>query len=254
MVFLVRLKKVFICFQLFGVRGMLLLLKKYLKFGPIITFSSSRFLFPIFIRNNISDFPIFYQVFLNREYSIQYDFEPKVILDCGANVGFASVFFKNQFPHSKIIAIEPDHDNFEMLQQNTQRYSDVFCVKGAIWNKNTNLIIKDQGLGSWGFMMEESSIPTQDSIKVYTIDQLMKQFGIAQIDVLKIDIEGSEMQLFESNYDSWLSKTKVIIIELHDKMRAGSSKSFFNALSNYDYSLEMSGENIVIFMNHGLTS
>lgn len=248
MVFLVRLKKVFICFQLFGFHGMILLLKKYLKFGPIITFSSSRFLHPIFIRNNTSDFPIFYQVFLNREYSIQYNFEPKVILDCGANVGFASVYFKNAYPKAKIIAIEPDTDNYQMLIQNTKEYDGIECLKGAVWNKDTHLIIKDPGIGSWGYMVEESANPTKDSIQVYTIDQLMKQFKLDQIDLLKIDIEGSELQLFESNYDSWLSKTKVIIIELHDKMRAGSSKSFFKALSNYDYSLAMSGENIVIFI------
>ncbi|MHA8066976.1 FkbM family methyltransferase [Aquirufa sp. ROCK2-A2] len=247
-----QLKKVFICFQVFGIRGFVLLLKKYLNFSSITPFSSSHLLHPLWLRNHSSDFSVFYQIFLKHEYAINFAFEPKVILDCGANVGLASVYFKNRFPQSKIISIEPDRDNFDMLLQNTRGYSDVFCVKGAVWNKETNLIIKDQGIGSWGFMIEESSLQTNDSIKSYTIAQLMTQFGIDQIDILKIDIEGSEKELFESNFETWLPKTKVIIIELHDKMRAGSTRSFFNALSTFDYSLEMSGENLIVFLNQEL--
>jgi len=244
-----RIKKLYLCVKLFGFQGILLLVKKYFFKNQIISFSSSAFSQPLLIRNNTFDFPIFYQVFLNGEYSITYDFEPKVIIDCGANVGFAAFYFKNKFPNAKIISIEPDATNFEFLQKNTKNYSDIFCLKGAVWNKDTNIVIKDFGYGSWGFMIEESLNPTKDTVKAYTIDQLMEQFDLDQIDILKIDIEGSERELFESNFEKWLGKTKVIIIELHDNLRKGSSKSFFKALSNYDFSLHLSGENIVIYMN-----
>ena len=55
--------------------------------------------------------------------------------------------------------------------------------------------------------------------------------------------------VFESNFEKWLPKTKVIIIELHDRMRKGSSKAFFTALSNYNFSIAHRGENIIVFMN-----
>ena len=180
---------------------------------------------------------------------MKFNFEPKVILDCGANVGYAAVYFKNEFPNARIISIEPEKFNFELLLKNTKEYSDMTCLMGGIWNKSTHLTIKDVGLGNWGFMIEESINPTEDSIKAYTIENLMKQFCIDQIDILKIDIEGSEKELFESGYEYWLPKTKVLIIELHDRMRNGCSKSLFSALSNYNFSTTHKGENIYVFMN-----
>ena len=64
-----------------------------------------------------------------------------------------------------------------------------------------------------------------------------------KIDIMKIDIEGSEKELFESNYESWLPKVKTLIIELHDHMRKGA------ALSKYNFSLAVKGEDIVCFFN-----
>jgi len=228
---------------------MLLILKKLFCHHKIISFSDKKISKALFLRNNTSDFATFEQIFINKEYSINFNFEPKVILDCGANVGFAAIFFKNIFPDAKIISIEPDSSNFNLLKLNTKDYQRVSCLNGAIWNKDTNLVIKDLGLCKWGFMIEESSDTNLGSIKAYTIESIMKMFDINQIDIIKIDIEGSEKELFECNFEKWLPNTKMIIIELHDSMRAGSSKSFFKALSNYDYSLDFKGENIIINMN-----
>lgn len=249
MIFSLHLKKIYLFLKLFGLSGFLLLVKKYWFKNQNISFSSSNYSQPILIRNNTTDFSTFIQVFINNEYSIAYDFEPKVIIDCGANVGYAAVYFKTKFPNVKIISIEPDDSNFEFLQKNTKNYTDIICLKGAIWNKETKLELKDMGLGKSALMVEESLDSTQNTMKTYTIDHLMKQFQLDQIDIIKIDIEGSEKELFESNFEHWLPKTKVIVIELHDRMRKGCSKSFFKALSNYDFTLDFSGENIVIYMN-----
>ena len=121
-------------------------------------------------------------------------------------------------------------------------------LKSAVWNKSINLVIKDVGLGHWGFMIEETIMPTENSIQAYTIENIMKQFSIDQIDILKIDIEGSEKELFESGYEYWLPKTKVLILEIHDRMRVGCSKSIFKALSNYNFSTCHRGENLFVFM------
>lgn len=233
----------------FGFQGIVFLLKKQYKQNQTFTFSHSEYSQPIFLRNNTSDIPTFMQVIFNQDYLMDYNFEPKVIFDCGANIGLGTVYFKNKFPDAKIISIEPEQSNFELLLKNTKEYSNVFCLKGGIWSKSTNLVIKDVGLGNWGFMIEEFDTSTKDSIKSYTIDDIMKQFDIDQIDILKIDIEGSEKELFESNYEEWLPKTKVLIVELHDRLRKGCSKSFYKALSNYDFSTTHRGENIYVFMN-----
>jgi hypothetical protein len=60
-----------------------------------------------------------------------------------------------------------------------------------------------------------------------------------------MDIEGSEKEVFESSYEYWLPKTRMLIIELHDNMKNGTSKSLFAAISKYDFSFDMRDENLI---------
>jgi hypothetical protein len=77
----------------------------------------------------------------------------------------------------------------------------------------------------------------------------MLENGLEQIDILKIDIEGSEKELFESDYDYWLSRTKILIIELHDRLKPETSKTVFKALLNYQFSVIIKGQNLVFYMH-----
>lgn len=231
----------------FGYRGIIFLFKSYFKKNNAVLFSHKKYSQPIILRNNTSDILTFHHVICDQDYNIDYGFEPKIIVDCGANIGLATVYFKNRFPNAKIIAIEPEQSNYEMLLQNTKNYNDIHCLKNGIWNRPANLIIKDVGLGSWGFMIEEIDNCQKDSISAITINDIMKKFNLDHIDILKIDIEGSEKEVFGDNYEEWLSKIKVLIIELHDRYRSGSSKSVFKALSNYNFSMIYFGENMFCF-------
>lgn len=233
----------------FGIQGLLFLIKIYFNKNRTIEFNHSKFPFPISLRNGTSDILTFRQVFFDEEYQIENINEPKVIIDCGANIGLSAVYFKNKYPNSTIIAVEPEHSNYELLVRNTVKYDNIHCLEGGIWNKSTNLEIKDIGLGNWGFIIEESDIETNNSIKAYTIDDILTKFQIEQIDILKIDIEGSEKELFSTNFNHWLPKTRIIVIELHDRLKVGCSKALFNALADFNYSIAFRGENLYIYLN-----
>ena len=79
----------------------------------------------------------------------------------------------------------------------------------------------------------------------------MEKMKWRHIDILKLDIETSEKKVFLDNYESWLPKTKMVIIELHDFMEEGCSRSFFTAINktftNYEYMIK--GENTAIINN-----
>ena len=62
-----------------------------------------------------------------------------VIIDCGANIGLASIYFKFHFPDVKIYAFEPEISNFKMLKKNVANYKDVFIFQKAIWYESANL-------------------------------------------------------------------------------------------------------------------
>ena len=200
----------------------------------------------LIIRKNTSDWKAFKQVFILKEYDFPIGFEPKFIIDGGANVGYASLFFADKFPAAEIIAIEPEKSNFEILSKNISRYKQINAIKAGLWHKKASLKIEDSGSGEWGFMAKEVGLGDYD-IQAITIDEILKQSGKEEIDILKLDIEGAERELFSQNYDSWLGKVKVLIIELHDRMKEGCSAAFYSAIKKYNFSQTQRGENIILF-------
>ncbi len=82
-------------------------------------------------------------------------------------------------------------------------------------------------------------------IPAISISEIMSKFGAEDIDVLKIDIEGSEIEILNKHHD-WLDSVKTLFIELHDRFQPGCTEALRNALNNYTYDESVSGESIVI--------
>ena len=112
--------------------------------------------------------------------------------------------------------------------------------------KSANLKI-NQNSGNWDFTVEEVDYKDENTIPAISIKDIMIKYELEQIDILKIDIEGAEKELFEDNYDYWLKKTRVLVIELHDGLKYGASKSFFSAVSKFDFRMIKKDENLVFY-------
>ena len=211
--------------------------------------------YPFSLRSGTSDIPTFHQIFTNREYDFDLGFNPKIIIDAGANIGLSAIFYANKYPASKIISIEPEQSNYNLLKKNTQNYDNIITLNNALSNlSNQDLAVVDNGYGKWGFMTEpqvngtDSEIP---SVKSISINEIMNKYDFEIIDIVKIDIEGYEKEVFEKNSENWLPNTRCLIIELHDRMKKGCSKSFFSAISKHKFSFSHRGENL-IFINNKL--
>ena len=145
-----------------------------------------------------------------------------VIIDAGANVGYCTVFFNTVFPDAKIIAIEPDVDNFSVLLKNTEfnNLKNVICLQAGLWSSLTNLkIIRDYAdYREWAIRVEGCDEET--GLKGISFESLFSEYNIEDIDLLKIDIEGSERYLFDDalKVENFLKRTKVIAIEIHDEL------------------------------------
>ncbi|MFM7079129.1 MAG: FkbM family methyltransferase [Bacteroidota bacterium] len=199
------------------------------------------------LRPSTSDTATFYQVFLRDDYGLNYVQSPKVIIDGGANIGLFSIKMKSRFPEALIICVEPDSANFAVLKGNLSEYKGVCFENCGLWNNDTKLNVFDKyNIGKWGMVVEEDLI--NGSINALSINTIIANYNLERIDILKLDIETSEKHLFSSNYESWMPKVKMIVIELHDGMEPGCSKVFFNAINkvytNYKYAQK--GENVVI--------
>ena len=202
---------------------------------------------PFAYRPNTSDEAVVKSIFKGGEYALPIkNFQPKLILDCGGNIGCSAVYFANVYPDAQIYCIEPEFANFRIMQYNAFFYENIHPVNSALWGTDTYINVKDVGLGAWGYMTFETTEDDTTAFKTVTVSQLLKQSGFDEIDLLKIDIEGAEKEVFGApDVDEWLSKVKVMTIELHDRMKKGCSYEFFKAVSKYHWHFELRGENLI---------
>ena len=233
--------------------GLIDAIKLYIKvkIKPSGVLNTSKYKGPFYLRPHTTDYFTFDQVFLRNQYDIHFPFEIKNIIDAGANIGLASVYFSQRFVNSSIVAIEPSKENFAILSKNIASYPNVKPLLKGLWNKDVHLTIIDSGAIENSFMVQETVPDHPNSISAISIATIMQEQEWEYIDLLKIDIEGAEKEVFESNYDYWLPLTKSIVIELHDQMKKGCSKSVFAAISKYNFSFSISDENLV-FINEDL--
>jgi len=199
----------------------------------------------LIIRHGTTDSAVFRSVFLFKEFKLPIKINPKLIIDAGAYTGLSALYYSSKYPSAKIICIEPETSNFEILENNTKDLPNITRVKAALWHKNAFLKIKDMGTGKWGFMVEEVSESENFDIKAITIEEILKKSGYNTIDILKLDIEGSEKQLFSKNYQTWLEKVNIIVLELHDRIVDGCTKSVYSAIGKNEWKEFKKGEKVI---------
>jgi len=203
----------------------------------------------VFLRKNTSDISVYRQIFFDGEYDIYLTEEPKIIVDLGGNIGLFALLMQSRYPGALIISVEPDPNNFSQLKKNTSRFKNIHAYRKAVWHRKELLSLSEKKAGAeWS--QNVSSMTDDDSnlekIESITINDLMNDHDLQNIDFLKIDIEGAEAELFSENTE-WLNKVKVMAIELHDFMKLNSSNNFFKAMAKYpSFKHSISGENIII--------
>jgi FkbM family methyltransferase len=202
---------------------------------------------PIYLRPRTSDVPTFEKVFILREYDFPYPVEqPELIVDAGANVGFASILFARMYPSSRILAVEPEPANYELLLKNTASLPNVTAIRAALWRDSGPVHITNPAGASWAFRVEQANASDIDAVPGVTVPELMAQAGVEHIDILKLDIEGGEKEVFESGTEAWLHEVSVIVIELHDRFRDGCSTAFYRATSQLPFHQHLQRENVFL--------
>ncbi|MDQ3279638.1 MAG: FkbM family methyltransferase [Bacteroidota bacterium] len=196
-------------------------------------------------KDNLFDFFTYEEVILRKSYDIPFPFSPKTIIDGGGNIGLTAAFWATQYPDATIVTLEPDDGNFEMLRRNTAAYKNIYPIKAGVWSKTGHLLVKDIGHGDNGLVVEETTPDTAGAVPALSIDDILEKMGWPTVDLLKLDVEGSEKEIFSRNYEQWLPKVRVLVVEMHDRMKKGCSKAVFNTINQFDFSFEVAGENVV---------
>jgi len=203
--------------------------------------------FPFWFRDGTSDLLVISQIFVRREYELVAKLKNvRTIVDLGANIGGAAVFFLNLFPLARVIAVEPSIENIAVLERNLAPYRErATLVRAAVWPNETALnIVHGQfrdGL-DWSTQVSPSDERTDSTVRGMPMRQLASEQDIESFDLLKIDIEGAERELFLGDTD-WLRDVRNFCIELHDE---DCRLATMNALRPYRFLVETREETTLI--------
>lgn len=221
---------------------------------------------PVYLRKCIGDHATFWQCLVQNQYDfskfpqakkLQEEYDQKsdisqgtLIIDCGGNIGLSAIWFAKKFRKSKIYVIEPDIENIEILNMNIQAFSDqIIPIKGGIWSDSSYAKISNPKSGPASFQLESTlTSDFTNVIQCFTIDQICELANNRFPLIVKLDIEGSQDNLFSKNTE-WVNRTNLITLELDDWLLPwqGTSRNFFKCLSQYDFDYLLGGESIFCF-------
>jgi FkbM family methyltransferase len=218
----------------YGLRG-LLAISAYRLFGhpKEVAIRPPYIRNPVHLRLKTSDEATYVQILLWGQYAFDLPFSPRVIVDAGANVGMASIFFAHKYPGAKIIAMEAEASNFDVLARNVRPYPAIIPIHAALWSRDGEIGVCEadpaSGVsGNWAFVTREGP---GVKVRAMTMPTLMKELQIQAVDLAKIDIEGAEKEVFEAG--DWIKSVRCLMIELHDRFRPGCSEAVNSAAEGF---------------------
>jgi len=138
-----------------------------------------------------------YEILCKKEYASSL-VDPKIIVDIGANVGIATVYFSCLFPHSKIYSIEPDPTTFSRLQHQTSGLKQVHIWCGAVGAKDGSITFYSSRNSLSSSIYPRLESDKKINVSVISLDSFCRKNKISKIDFLKFDVEGAEWSIFSA--------------------------------------------------------
>lgn len=173
-------------------------------------------------RSNDTDLRVFRQIFQEQVYyHFPDNLNPKIIVDVGANVGYSPVWFASKFPLAKIFALEPFPPSVELLRKNAQPYPNLEVISSAIWHEDAQLSLNDPGKGAWGIETKAKGNEEGLLTNAISMTSFCQKYAIEQIDILKMDVEGAEWEIFSKGSLEWIDRVRLVQIETHESRKPG---------------------------------
>ena len=172
------------------------------------------------VRSHSSDLEVLDELLISHDYDPLLELlpeSPRTIVDLGANVGLVGRWMLTRYPKARLVAVEPQPENVEVLRENLARFANATVVPTAIGATEREVTLHAAIAGHYArFTMvgEPPKDAVSHQVPVITMQQLFAETGLDQIDVLKVDIEGAERELF-SDCSSWIHAVGTILVECH---------------------------------------
>jgi FkbM family methyltransferase len=179
----------------------------------------------IFYRSGSADPFVLYQVLLRSgkkaEYYVPPGLRPKIILDIGSNIGASIIYFHRQFPDANIFGFEPHPDTFRVLQKNVAHLRGVTVFNYGLGATYQRIAVRADKVNFGAFNTRGSFRDRGHPVapvecEVRRLNDVLREIGVAQVDLIKIDCEGAEADVFSTLPDEILNHCQWIVGEFHD--------------------------------------
>lgn len=257
--------------------------KKLKKFGNVhlskknaslkkIPFSRNK----AWLRPTSSDASRVQEYFDNIYYSKSYlhkrilDQKPSILIDIGANIGLSTLSLIEEFKTiKKVIALEPEKNNFEILDLNFKIWSmnfknvEFLPLNAAITSDASDIVVQDLSLydlskkgtvsGTFSYkpVTNQTNIEkiNNNIVKNISLNDLVNDIPLDEKIIIKIDIEGGEEYLFKNNTD-WLKRTLYFTCEIHDKYHPqfiNSSKNMIETIAKNNFAIDTKNSSLFLY-------
>jgi FkbM family methyltransferase len=154
-----------------------------------------------------------------------------VILDLGANVGFATLFFHRRFPEARIVAVEADPATYRRLVRNVGSLPRVTTVHAAITGSDGPVTFYPSAESIGSSMFPRDGAAATVSVAGLSIATLMQQHHLDSVDLLKLDIEGAELEALRV---APLHDVGELIAEVHYDLHHADQATMRHLLEGFD--------------------
>ncbi|MFA6262918.1 MAG: FkbM family methyltransferase [Candidatus Babeliales bacterium] len=193
---------------------------------------------------------LFAEVFGNEEYYFTAKTKNPFIIDCGANIGMATLYFKMLYPDAQILAFEPSRLCFDVLQKNitTNNLSTVTAINKALSNYKGKATLLDASCGKGNLcatMLFDKAEQRASYLMPIECD-LLSTYITKPVDLLKLDIEGGERAVFEDlDRNGKFPLIKEMVLEYHHHIPAereiDALGTFLATLERYNFGYQIMG-------------
>ena len=159
-------------------------------------------------------------VFSGREYPLVFPskFRPSVIIDVGANVGAAAIWFHVSFPYAKIIALEPSPSLFDLLEENTAGIASIDACNVGFGNENRecDLYVGSANVAQNSLVEHSGTDGRKESVVIRKASEELDAMGVDHVSILKVDTEGCEIPILE-DLTRWMDRIAAVYVEYHSE-------------------------------------
>jgi FkbM family methyltransferase len=175
----------------------------------------------VHLRSHTTDVSVLAELIVHHGYDCilpHLDAPPRTIVDLGANIGLAARWMLQQWPDARLIAVEPDRANAAMLYRNLMPFEDQVRVHQACIGATERTGRLVHSGHAWTCHLANvttaSQAPDSRPVDVISMQRLLAETSVSDIDLLKCDIEGTEQELFAS-CAGWIRRVRLAVIECH---------------------------------------